>query len=106
MGSPDVPDHSSPRRRSRTLVTPERLLQLLNQRLAGYGHCPDCRLTGPIRPLGQPDDDGRNWSRYIALVCANQAGPGCARLADRIIDDATKEFNVLWPGPGANSPPL
>lgn len=79
----------------RKLVSPERLLRLLNQRLEGYGHCHSCRFVGPIHRLAEIEEDGRNWSRFIALVCTNGIAGGCARLAERIIDDATSEYN-LW----------
>lgn len=79
----------------RKLVSAERLLRLLNQRLEGYGHCHGCTLVGPIRRLAEPEEDGRNWSRFIPLVCGNASGGGCVRLAERIIDDATREYN-LW----------
>lgn len=79
----------------RKLVSPDRLLRLLNQRLEAYGHCHGCRLAGPIRRLGEPDESGRNWSRFIPLVCANASAGGCIRLAERIIEDATREYN-LW----------
>lgn len=79
----------------RKLVSPERLLRLLNQRLEAYGHCHNCSLAGPIKRLDEPADDGRNWSRYIPLVCANAAAGGCIRMAERIIDDASREYN-LW----------
>ena len=65
----------------RKLVSPDRLIRLLNQRLEGYGHCHGCRLMGPIRRLAEPGEDGRNWSRFIPLVCENAAGGGCIRLA-------------------------
>jgi hypothetical protein len=81
-----------PRRKE---VTAEHLLLLLNQRLEGYGHCRSCHFAGPIRPLEEPEMDGRNWSRYIALVCTSAVAGGCVRAAERIIDDATKEFNLL-----------
>jgi hypothetical protein len=79
----------------RKLVSAERLLRLLNQRLEGYGHCHGCTLAGPIRRLAEPADDGRNWSRFIPLVCGTSAAGGCVRLAERIIDDASREYN-LW----------
>lgn len=81
----------------RKLVSPERLLVLLNQRLETYGHCHSCRFAGPIRRLREPDDDGRNWSRYIALVCLDGVSGGCSRLAERIIADATQEYNLREP---------
>lgn len=79
----------------RRLVSPERLLRLLNLRLEGYGNCHGCSLVGPIRRLEEPTDDGRNWSRFIPLVCGSASAGGCIRLAERIIDDATREYN-LW----------
>jgi hypothetical protein len=81
----------------RNLVSPDRLLDLLNQRLETYGHCSSCRLAGPIRRLREPEDDGRNWSRYIALVCLSGVSAGCSRLAERIIDDAAQEYNLEDP---------
>jgi hypothetical protein len=91
--SDDPRDRARPPRRK--LVSPERLIHLLNQRLEGYGHCHSCQFVGPIRRLDEPDEDGRNWSRFIALVCTNGVAGGCSRLAERIIEDATHEYN-LW----------
>lgn len=79
----------------RKLVSAERLLGLLNQRLEGYGHCHNCKLVGPIKRLAEPEQDGRNWSRYIPLICGTATAGGCIRIAERIIDDATREYN-LW----------
>ncbi|HET8655175.1 MAG TPA: hypothetical protein VFL93_06650 [Longimicrobiaceae bacterium] len=90
--SDDPGPHHAP---ARKLVSPERLLRLLNKRLDSYGHCHGCRFAGPVRRLEEPEDDGRNWSRFIALVCNGGVAGGCARLAERIIDDATHEYN-LW----------
>ena len=78
----------------RKLVSPERLLELLNQRLAAYGHCHNCRFAGPIKRLEEERPDGRNWSRYIPLTCGSQTAGGCSRVANRIIDDATLEYNL------------
>ena len=78
----------------RKLVGPDRLLRLLNQRLEHYGHCHNCHFVGPIRPLDEPAEDGRNWSRFVALVCSNVVAGGCARIAERIIEDATQEYNL------------
>lgn len=96
MAAPSDP-HSRPRRPRRKVVTPEYLLRVLNQRLEGYGHCHSCHFAGPIRRLPDPEPDGRNWSRYIALVCTTGVAPGCARAAERIIDDAAKEYNLRDP---------
>lgn len=93
---PNDPSGPSPRSGPRRkLVSPERLLRLLNQRMEAYGHCHNCHFAGPIRRLADSAEDGRNWSRYIALVCANGVAGGCSRIAERIIDDATREYN-LW----------
>lgn len=78
----------------RKLVTPERLLRLLNQRLESYGHCHTCRFVGPIRSLEDLADDGRNWSRSVAFVCSDGMGSGCKRIAQRILDDAAAEYNL------------
>ncbi len=91
MASPERPSARLPRR---TEVTPERLLSILNKRLEGYGHCGSCEFAGPIRRLTELEPDGRNWSRYIALVCTTAVGSGCRRIAERIIEDAAKEYNL------------
>jgi hypothetical protein len=90
---PSAADHRAASQRK--LVSPDRLLRLLNQRLEAYGHCHSCKMMGPIKRLAEPEEDGRNWSRFIPLVCASASGGGCIRLAERIIDDATREYN-LW----------
>lgn len=96
MGVPhDARSETQRRPLRRKLVTAEYLLQLLNQRLEAYGHCHSCRFAGPIRPLAEPEDDGRNWSRFIPLVCSTSVKPGCARVAERIIADASLEYNLL-----------
>ena len=90
----DVGSQSQRRPGRRKQVSAEYLLQLLNQRLESYGHCHTCHFAGPIRPLAEPEDDGRNWSRYIALVCSTAVKPGCSRAAERIIADASLEYNL------------
>ena len=92
MPDPDeLPARVPPGRR---LVTAERLLAVLNDRLKGYGHCRSCEFAGPIRRLPEPDEDGRNWSRYVALVCTSGIASGCVRSAERILDDAAREYNL------------
>ena len=81
----------------RKLVTPDRLLHLLNQRLEGYGNCHWCKFVGPIRRLEEVTDDGRNWSHFIPLVCSEGMGSGCKRIAERILDDAAIEYNLRAP---------
>lgn len=95
MVIPTDPDTHRRPEPGRKLVSPERLLRLLNQRLEAYGNCHSCHFAGPIRRLDEPAEDGRNWSRFVALVCSSSLAGGCARLAERIIDDATREYN-LW----------
>jgi hypothetical protein len=87
-------DQNAPRPIKRKLVSPERLLRLLNQRLEGYGHCHACSFVGPIRPLEELTDDGRNWSHFVPLVCSDRVGSGCRRIAERILDDASLEYNL------------
>jgi hypothetical protein len=91
MATPERPSGRAPRR---TEVTPERLLGILNKRLEGYGNCGSCEFAGPIRRLPELEADGRNWSRYIALVCTTALGSGCRRIAERIIADAAREYNL------------
>ena len=81
----------------RKLVSPERLVRLLNQRLENYGHCHTCRFVGPIRVLEDEAEDGRNWSRSVAFVCSDGMGSGCKRIAQRILDDAAAEYNLRAP---------
>ncbi|MEX2570828.1 MAG: hypothetical protein WD737_05945 [Gemmatimonadota bacterium] len=100
MSSPrdaDGGDGNTRRPIKRKQVSPERLLRLLNQRLEGYGHCHACRFVGPIRGLSEVAEDGRNWSRYVALVCSDGVGSGCKRIAERILDDAALEYNLRTP---------
>lgn len=87
-------DDRAPRPSKRKLVSPERLLRLLNQRLENYGHCHTCRFVGPIRALADEAEDGRNWSRSVAFVCSDGIGSGCKRIAQRILDDAAAEYNL------------
>jgi hypothetical protein len=94
MVIPNDPEENGPASPARKLVSPERLLRLLNQRLESYGHCHSCHFVGPIRRLEEPADDGRNWSRFVALVCSSSLTGGCSRIAERIIEDATHEYNL------------
>jgi hypothetical protein len=91
------PADSGARPSARKLVSAERLLRLLNQRLDGYGHCHACRFVGPIRPLPEVSEDGRNWSRFVPLVCSDGVASGCKRIAERILDDAALEYNLRLP---------
>jgi hypothetical protein len=93
MAAPQDPAGRTPTRRRQ--VTAEQLLTILNDRLDGYGHCRKCQFAGPIRPLPEPEPDGRNWSRYIPLVCTSAVGSGCVRVAERIIEDAASEYSVM-----------
>lgn len=94
----EVPHDARPESQRRAVrrkpVSPDYLLQVLNQRLDAYGHCHSCRFAGPVRRLAEPEEDGRNWSRYIPLVCSTSVQPGCARAAERIIADASLEYNL------------
>ena len=85
---------NTPRPIKRKLVYAERLLRLLNQRLESYGHCHTCHFVGPIRRLEEEADDGRNWSSAVPLVCSEGVGSGCRRAAQRILDDASVEYNL------------
>jgi hypothetical protein len=91
------PEDPPRRPRPRKAVSPERLLRVLNQRLDGYGHCHSCKFVGPIRPLEEVTEDGRNWSRFVALVCSDGVGSGCRRIAERILEDASLEYNLREP---------
>lgn len=87
-------DDRKPRPIERKLVSPERLLRLLNQRLENYGHCHTCRFVGPIRTLADTTEDGRNWNNSVAFVCSEGMASGCKRIAQRILDDAAAEYNL------------
>lgn len=91
----------------RKVVSGIYLLELLNQRLARYAQCQDCTFAGPIRRLKEPEEGGRNWSRYISLTCSGSVPAGCKRIAERVLDDVSREYNLivspvedLWAGPG------
>lgn len=90
-------DGNAPRPGKRKSVSPEALLRLLNERLDGYGHCHACRFVGPIRPLEDLADDGRNWSRFVPFVCSDGVASGCKRIAERILHDASLEYNLRIP---------
>ena len=93
-GEREPRDPHAPRPIQRKLVTPDGLLRLLNQRLEGYGHCHSCKFAGPVRRLQNVAEDGRNWSHFIPLVCSDGMGSGCKRIAERILDDASLEYNL------------
>lgn len=88
-------DDNTPRPILRKLVESDKLLALLNQRLESYGHCHSCRFVGPIRILDELADDGRNWSHFVPFVCSDGVGSGCRRIAERILDDAAAEYNLV-----------
>jgi hypothetical protein len=92
MTDPSSPSGARPAERK--TVSSEKLLELLNQRLQGYGNCHHCVIAGPIRYLEEVTEDGRNWSTYLPLVCSEDVGSGCRRIAERIIDDAALEYNL------------
>jgi len=71
------------------------LLEVLNQRLARYGHCQDCRFAGPIKRLKEATPDGLNWSRYLALTCQGELPAGCRRTAERVLADVAREYNLI-----------
>jgi hypothetical protein len=91
----EAQDDNTPRSIVRKLVAPDKLLILLNQRLESYGHCHSCRFVGPIRELDELADDGRNWSHFVPFICSDGVASGCRRIAERILDDAAAEYNVV-----------
>jgi hypothetical protein len=91
----ETQDDNTPRPIVRKLVGPDKLLALLNQRLESYGHCHTCRFVGPIKVLDELADDGRNWSHFVPFVCSDGVGSGCRRIAERILDDAAAEYNLV-----------
>jgi hypothetical protein len=93
----DGTEEGTPRPIPRKIVSADSLLQHLNQRLDGYGHCQSCHFAGPIRLLDATTDDGRNWSNFVPLVCSDEVGSGCIRIAERILADAAREYNLLVP---------
>jgi hypothetical protein len=52
---------------NRELVSNERLLEILNERLHKYDQCEECYFRGVVIPLRHPDPEGCNWSRDLIL---------------------------------------
>lgn len=80
----------------RQLVSVDRLLGILNERLSQHDICDGCQFQGPVRKLREPDDEGCNWSREVFLRCSGVPGDLCGPVADRVVYEVTQEFNVSW----------
>ena len=71
------------------------LQQVLNEQLAGYAECDGCTLKRPWA-LGEPRDDGCNWSIDVQVTCVGRRANAadCAKIAVRIVAEAAREYNL------------
>ena len=84
----------------RALVSNERLLEILNDRLHEYDQCRECYFPGSVIALRHPDLEGCNWSRDLILRCSSRVSDSCQLFAKRVIDEAAKDYNLEVPSTG------
>ena len=76
-------------------VSEARLLAILNEKLAGGDRCDDCTFLGPLHRLEEPDEEGCNWHQLPILICEGRSTYHCAHWALKVVQDASKQFNLL-----------
>lgn len=81
----------------RERVSPERLLEILNERLSEYDQCENCEIPKPPYRLREPREDGLNWSTQIQLNCSGRSTDACAEVLPAIVQEVASEYNVTVP---------
>ncbi len=79
---------------NRQQVTAEELIATLNERLAQYEDCEGCYIECAAVPLSEPEDEGCNWSPKV--IISGGATEACQRIAVRLVEQATDEYDVNW----------
>lgn len=76
----------------REYVTPERLLEVLNEKLHEDEECQDCEFRRPPHGPKDPDEDGCNWSSSPDLLgrCS-----GCGPNLTYVIQWTRERYNLL-----------
>ena len=75
----------------KTIVSQDYLLSWMNSLIGRYDSCDNCHFTSVL--LTEPDEDGCNWSS-ANLRCSGVLIDVCRPIAQRVVDDAKKKFNV------------
>jgi len=76
----------------KTIVSQEYLLSWMNSQIAKYDKCTNCHFTS-ILILSERDEGGCNWSS-VNLRCSGDPIDVCRPIAQRVVDEAKKKFNV------------
>ena len=76
-------------------VSEERLLAILNEKLAENDRCKDCTFPGPIHRLMEPNEDGGNGDQLPTLSCGGRSTYPCAAWALQVVQQASKQYNLL-----------
>ena len=79
---------------AREEISGTRLLAILNEKLAESERCEDCTFSGPIQRLQEPDEGGCNWDQLPILGCEARSTYRCAAWALRVVQEASKQYNL------------
>jgi|GEM_PF-2432370 len=78
----------------RALVSNQRLLQILNERLHAHDDCKECYFSSAVMALRCPDSEGCNWSRDLNVRCSARTSQACKLIAECVIDDLARQYNL------------
>jgi hypothetical protein len=83
---------------SRSLVSADELLEILNRKLKARADAVNCVIIGPIKPLETPFPDGGNWDRSLTIhvtIRDDQADPyATGQLAHKVVEEVAQEYNL------------
>lgn len=78
----------------RQLVTPSKLLEVLNERFHDQDPCGQCCFTQSPFSLRTQDDSGCNWSQDFIIRYGPRKGDSCALAASQAFIDVSAAFNL------------
>lgn len=80
---------------NRELVTSERLLEILNERLHQHDECKECKFHTAVTSLPHPRPDGCNWIlERMSIRCSGPASNSCGGIADAILYEVSQQYNL------------
>ena len=82
---------------SRSLVSGEELLAILNTRLQAREAAAGCVVVGPIKALASELADGGNWNRNLTIRGRPVDPQASGDAAHEVIEEVAKAYNLREP---------
>ena len=84
---------------SRSLVSADELLEILNRKLQARAEAANCVIVGPIKPLETPFPDGGNWDRSLTIhltIHGDEVDPyATGQLAHEVVEEVAQAYNIF-----------